>query len=422
MHWFDRVRQNIAEAGDICDGEAGTRDALLGLWLTLELVPTQHRDSYAQIVEADLAADALAMDFKAIFEPPKDPKGKAAAIRALVRDLAVRLRALELLLIAINDGSRSRTASGNLATFANFSAYLVLMPPKTRIPKDRQPFRLRGLASSRLIPVSLHGFAVELVIPRDARGRLRRRDEIQLLLGAGLFEGLAFDQINHGDGFIIRDALVADQLSVIEGQLAMANQSKCAGVVYPELTIGNNVLTDIVERLSDGSWDTGGLSMIVAGSRHQEIDGGYYNVATILDGYGETITHHRKLYSYSDHNLVEAIELGDTLHIVLLEDTLFAFGICLDYCNPRVDPPYLDLDVDFILVPSCGEEKTMEAHIERSSEVMRNLRTHTLVVQQYHTSKPPPNPPLGYILARAARDEPTLKELATMQPWHVKTI
>lgn len=423
MHWFDRVTRNIADAEAICEGETGTRDALLGLWLTMELVPEQHRDSYAQIPEVELAAEAADLDFRAIFTPPDNPSGRAPAIRGLVRDLAVRIRALELHLIELNDGSRSRTPSGNLATFAGYTAYLVLMPPKTRVPKDRQPFRLRGLASSRLIPTSLHEFRVELVVPRDARGRLRRREEAGLVVGAGLFEGLELDQINHADGFIIRDARAPNQLAVIEAHLAMADKSKCTGVVYPEFTIGHSTLSDIVQRLSDGSWETGRISMIVAGSRHQNIDGGgFFNVATILDGYGETITDHRKLYSYSDHDLVEAIELGDTLHIVLLENTLFAFGICLDYCNPRVAPPYLDLDVDFILVPSCGEEKTMAAHIERSSEVMRNLRTHTLVVQQYHTSRPPPDPPLGYILARADRDEPTLQELATTEPWHVKTI
>src|SRR5206468_1253175 len=110
---------------------------------------------------------------------------------------------------------------------------------------------------------------------------------------------------------------------------------------------------------------------------------------------------HRKLFQYSDGSSeAESIQLGEELQILVLPDAIFAFGICLDFCNTSEDPPYADLDVDYVLVPSCGNESTMVGHIKRSAEYMDRQMTRTLVVQQFYADPPPAGAPLGWVLAR----------------------
>jgi hypothetical protein len=423
MPWFDTVRRNIRLASEICDGTAGTRDALLGLWLALDIVPTNYLDMYSAIPEAELAAEASRLEFDAIFADVQEPGGRTTDIRALIRDLAVRIRALETHLFRDQEsGSRPTNANEYRVAFDGFEAYLIQLPPKNRAPRDRQPFRLRGLAASRLLPLEVGGYQVELVVPPDPRGGLRRKAKQELQIGAGLFEGIKFHTVEVEGGFAIPDATSPNQLDVIEAQLLEASSAKCGGVVYPELTIGEPVLREMIARIKDGSWTTAGLSLIVAGSRHVEIGDHRYNVATILDGYGEGITEHRKLFSFHHRGHVEAIDLGTVLNVVLLEDSLFAFGICLDYCNPREPPPYLVLDVDFVLVPSCGEEATMKNHIQRSTEVLRDMGSHSLIVQQYFRENAPQDAPLGYVLSRRDPAVPTIKDVATMEPWQTAII
>ena len=43
---------------------------------------------------------------------------------------------------------------------------------------------------------------------------------------------------------------------------------------------------------------------------------------------------------------------------------------------------------DYVVVPSCGEESTMQSHIQRSTEILTRLKCRSLVVQQLHREKP----------------------------------
>jgi predicted amidohydrolase len=193
------------------------------------------------------------------------------------------------------------------------------------------------------------------------------------------------------------------------------------GVVYPELTIGGSALASMSQNLSDGTWDECDLSIIVAGSRHHmDGNGSRFNISTVLDGYGTVLAEHRKLYRFSEGSGPhEAIELGTRVQVLVCEQAILAFGICLDFCNLAEDPPYLELDVDYVVVPSCGGESTMKSHIARSSDLFTRLKSQSVVVQQFHAETPKPTDPLGYVLARTSSQVPDLSSLERRDPWTV---
>lgn len=83
----------------------------------------------------------------------------------------------------------------------------------------------------------------------------------------------------------------------------------------------------------------------------------------------------------------EAIELGNCIPVLVLEQAILAFAICLDFCNLPEDPPYPDLDIDYVIVPSCGGASTMQGHIRRSSVLLAKLKSRTMVVQQYFADR-----------------------------------
>jgi predicted amidohydrolase len=213
-------------------------------------------------------------------------------------------------------------------------------------------------------------------------------------------------------------------LEAIRGQIRDASIAQCTGVIYPELTITANTLTAMCDGLSDGSWSECNVSMIVAGSRHHtDAEGNRFNVSTVLDGYGNQVGEHKKLFRYSEGvGPHEAIELGSELQVLVMEEGLFAFGICLDFCNMSESPPYLDLDIDYVLVPSCGKESTMKSHVERSTDIMAKLKSRTVVVQQYYREKPEDPGPVGYVLARTGPEVPQLDSLASDTAWNIRVI
>jgi len=243
------------------------------------------------------------------------------------------------------------------------------------------------------------------------RARDRAGAQRELSFGAGLFEELEFVLDHDPGGFFVTGIKAKDQLGAIRSDLEMASGSGCDGIVYPELTITGDTLGEIRKKVGAGEWRSD-LSFVIAGSRHEMVDKQRFNICSILNGYGGEIGEHRKLFQYTDGtNDAESIELGTELPLLILPDATIAFGICLDYCNISEDPPYADLDVDYVLVPSCGNEKTMEGHVKRSAQYMDVHKTRTLVVQQFFDEKIPKDPPLGYVLCR--RDDAALGALDT---------
>jgi hypothetical protein len=418
MDWTDTVRELVKEAAASPEGLSGTRDALYCLWLAIRRAPDPVRDMFRSIDEDWLANEAARLDLASIFTDVPMAAGSTAESEALLRALAVRVRVLEELFLSMYDGAPLQTGADCVARGGGTSAYIVPRPPKSRAAKTGDYFLRRGLRDCRIIQSRIGDFDVELIFPEDPRSRLRAINETEFVVGAGLFENLKLVLETKNERFLVSDAVSPNQLEVIEAHLAAATKRACAAVVYPELTIGRTTLGEISRRLSNGTWDVPHLSILVAGSMHAADGGRTYNVATVFDGYGQTVVQHRKLYRFSKGaTLIEDIDLGTKLHVVVLEDAIFTIGICLDFCNLMETPPYVELDVDFVVVPSYGTETTMVGHVERSTDVMKKLKCRTVVVQQF--DEPVKPQPLGYVLARINENVPPLGDLATDLGWNI---
>ena len=418
MCWLEDLRDVVAEADRKCDGFAGTRDAVLGYWLAIADLPPFVRDRYRDIDEFGLDAAARDHELDSPMGFPVDGSTRARQ-NELLFTLAVRLRAAERRLFELSPGATARRPEDCLAGFRGRRAYVLLREARNRTCKRGDPFTRRGLRRARIIPAAVGGLEVGLVIAEDPRGRARLRAGAPLRVATGLFAGLELEIDEVGNGFLVRDARAPGQLSTVRGHLAAAAAQGCAGLIYPELSIGAGLLGDLRTCLSTRDY---GLSFVLAGSRHR-MDGlgRWYNVATVLDGYGGVLMEHSKLFGFLDRaGSPEAVEPGSRIDVLVLEEAVVAVATCLDFCIGTEESPYLSLDVDYVLVPSCGGPTTMRDHVGRSSQALLRQGSRAIVVQQH--DPPGAGDPLGYVLARGGGPAPSVEELARTEDWHVCTL
>lgn len=423
MSWGRVVRSALRSAKAASDGLDGTRNALFGLWLAIDDAPKNVRDLFRGFSEDDLQRKADDLTAVELFDAPPTAARTTNEKTDLLFWLAVRLRALESLLSLMDDGSPVRDPSDCLATFGGRSAYILPRKPLHRSAKTGDSFRRRGLRRARVIPTRVDEFDVKLVFVDDPRGRDRADRGTEVRSGAGLFEHLSMKPENVPGGFIITDASSPGQLDVIRKQVVEASSADCMSVVYPELAISKQTVSAVCQSLANGTWECS-LSMLVMGTHHEpDSQGRFFNVAAILDGYGNLLEPHRKLFRFNDGDGPhEAIEMGTCIPVLVLGQAVVAFGICLDFCNLAEDPPYPNLDVDYVIVPSCGGASTMLGHIRRSGELLAKLKSRTVVVQQFYSDKPKPGDPLGYVMARTSPTDPLLEDVARTLPWTVCTL
>jgi hypothetical protein len=208
--------------------------------------------------------------------------------------VAVQIRALDRVLHQTRDRGPSvfDTHRWRLAGKRG-SGYLI---PRTR-PRWKPParegrrndlgkFAHRALEHHRMLPAELMSYEVVLhTCEAVFEGELR-----ELRYGGALFPELGFTERDTERGFIITGVTCEGQESVVDSHLANAHASRCAVLVFPELTIDphmrGRIKRDLQERpwrRKHGSWT---IPVVVAGSWHEAKDGGFFNVAPIFDGWG----------------------------------------------------------------------------------------------------------------------------------------
>lgn len=426
MPWIDEVNQTLAVARGINPTRTGVRRILYGVWLAMKNAEFTLRDLYRGFAETDLNATSTKLLLRDCLLEISLPARTLADRQKIYFELAARLRALEDYFFSLDYGSPARSGSYFLVEFNGNEAFFLHRAPRNRSPKDKENFFRRGLARSRIIPKTISGIQVDVKVARDPRGRMRVDRSKPLQFGAGLFADMSFVFGKTDDGFIVDDVVCKDQIERIGTQLFEASKSECFAVVYPELTVPEKVLQQISENIGVGAWDVANLSLIVPGSRHLKgSDGLFRNAAALMDGYGEEIAVHHKILRYLDGPAaMEAIEPGEVLNVVVLEDAVIACAICLDFCHLTEDTPYGNVDVDYVLVPSCGDDNTIISHLEKARHVKLHWKAQTVVVQQFHDGKEhaPGSTPLGYLLAHSELKELEVATLKTMEPWSILSL
>lgn len=333
----------------------------------------------------------------------------------IVRALGGRLRALENLYASLDQGEAAADPNedwrialdGHEAFFVPLprTAWRLDPPDGPEPPKtpagakaDLRPFDQRGLLKVRILPTTVDGAQVRFCVP-ETTGRAPALGRF----GAALFADLTFEEASGPGVFRITGVDGPDLAARIHEACWAAHTEDYRAAIFPELTIDPERRDYIGELLGEKPWNddpeqatVGAPSIVVAGSWHDPVEDGYANVATVFDGHGDVLLRYHKRFAYKDDKgRFEDIIPGEAFPILVLADGLHAFGICLDFCHRCFDTPYGELDVDFVLVPSCGDDKTMASHLETAADLHRRRRARTFVVQQAWPKLPEG---LGFVL------------------------
>jgi len=385
-------------------GDAGLRLAIVYVWQVMAEAPSTILHQYAMVPESDIVADADAIVIRSA-DPDFGLGLKLGRDDAeTMRMLATALRALEVFAADLDLGSAPADPNVDWRVDIHDEAYFFVPVPRRLWKRlrdesnDRRPFDQRGLRSARIVPSEIDGATVRLTRPDRAP-----RTAKQAPFGAVLFRGIEFAEDSDDTGFVVTAVTGTDMDGDARTAIINGHRERCLAVVFPELTVDNRLHDQIVRDLEDKDWldddPESGIEapwIVVAGSWHRPISGGIGNIAPVLDGFGQPLLSHSKRYAYTDpdgHR--ERIIPGDKLDILVTDEGLFAFGICLDFCQRYFTTPYGLLDVDFVLVPSCGNERTMEGHLRTAQDLHNQRKIRSFVVQQ---SFPATETGLGYVL------------------------
>lgn len=271
----------------------------------------------------------------------------------------------------------------------------------------------------RLLPTAIDGVAIELHW-RHLKGAWPQ----QAQLAAGFFEDLEFIENRDDRSFVVTDVACPDQAGKIASLVQQSHEAQAAVLILPELTMPPERVEALVDVLRERNWVSTqprpAPGLIVAGSWHVPAgNGAFKNLAPVLDAYGEPVLSHAKLFAYNDDGIPERLAPGDTIHVLVTEDALISFGICLDFCHRGDGAVFPRLDVDFMLVTSCGGDNTMSGHIRTAQDMVEVCRGRAFVVQYAHDEVAERNgtAPLGYVLSPSNPKAQTLTSTMTNAPF-----
>jgi hypothetical protein len=137
---------------------------------------------------------------------------------------------------------------------------------------------------------------------------------------------------------------------------------------------------------------------VVAGSWHIGDGESFVNASRVMDGHGVPLAEYHKRMAFGGNGRPhERIRSGKRFPILLAPEGMIAFAICLDFCDQNFENAYGKIDVDFFLVPSCGNKTTIRGHIGTADIAFNRYSTVTFVSQQ---AWPKESRGLGYVLFR----------------------
>jgi Carbon-nitrogen hydrolase len=179
-------------------------------------------------------------------------------------------------------------------------------------------------------------------------------------------------------------------------------EAACAHVVvFPELTIDIAQRALLAQRLRKQAGSH--LVMLQAGSFHETLaaEAKTFNTAPLVNAQGRTLLTHRKLRPFSKVSpgvdpVTEDISLGDTIHVLATPVGLLTVLICKDFLDdhPCVLTLLSDVPVEWVLVPSFGDEKTIRQH-KTHAKAQGQVRTgsHTVLAQIFNNVDNPARQP-----------------------------
>lgn len=203
---------------------------------------------------------------------------------------------------------------------------------------------------------------------------------------SAVFDGLSLVRDEAFEKFVAHDAPCRDEDKALAEHASAAYAGNIVGALWPELTMPparRQKLADHLEACALDSPPGRGPAFVAAGSWH-EVDGASIrNRLHVLSGSGQARFYHDKTMPVTSKTLgEEALDPSYRISVLIGEDALIAFAICRDFCEAQITKVYLLLDVDLIVVPSYGDQKTILAHRQQAHALATDPGTRSFVVQQ----------------------------------------
>lgn len=162
-------------------------------------------------------------------------------------------------------------------------------------------------------------------------------------------------------------------------------------VVFPEFTLDLQHQNQLALHLRQ---NPGCIQLVVAGAFHtpETVDGAsiVYNTATVFNANGSRLFVHRKLRLFGKDDVgTEFAQVGNGLFVLTTPIGCMTVLICKDFLDedPRVDNLLAEVPVDWVWVPSYGNETTLKCHKERAKKLATvTVGTSCAVAQTQNTA------------------------------------
>ncbi|MBB4380449.1 hypothetical protein [Bradyrhizobium sp. SBR1B] len=248
-----------------------------------------------------------------------------------------------------------------------------------------QAYSKRGMLFHRILPALIQGYPVQVVDSRTLHSA--SKDASKWKMGACLFKALKlnpeFILVDDDKRFTVASLEAHSAGEAISVQIGEALRENCIAVVWPELTVPPDLRERIIKliRERDVTDELEAPEIVIPGTWHEAGDHGTVNRARIYDGYGEERLIYDKIAPYADDDWgTENITAGDRICVLATEGALIGVAVCLDFCD-LCQTPFSELDVDVMLVPSMGNDRTMQGHQTTAAQVEVRFGTRSFVVQ-----------------------------------------
>jgi hypothetical protein len=381
--WYALVARELPKLFSATHSGDVTPDTVVGLWCLIEAAPSGVRGAYERVFESDIlaAADHYAQPGTTMPVLDRDTNDLEAC-----RILGGILRSAEIQYLGYETGQAVDPADWKVSVHG---VRYYLIPASRRTSKanpepgnDKRPFARRGLANMRVLRCHAGGHDVELLDFREIKSG---PDPLA-------FSGTAFPEV----GFHLRDDVTAGHflVSAVDGPSEevvrdhLRKAGKSFAHVFPELTIDPAMRVSIADELLvlAGGLEQG-PQICVAGTFHDRIDGGYANRGLVYSRTGKKLLDFVKIVAFSDEEKQhEEIISGRTIKVMVTGIGLIAFPICKDLCH-SFDTPFKQLDVDFLLTPSCGGEVTIREHQSAAAGIHDRYGCRSFVAQQCYPKR-----------------------------------
>lgn len=153
-------------------------------------------------------------------------------------------------------------------------------------------------------------------------------------------------------------------------------------LVAPELTVTPEARRRIARQLRwPAGTSTNRLALVVPGSFHEQVGERFVHRAVAFGGSGNALLEHHKLVAYGSlADVIEDIQLGDTITVLVTPIGTIAVAICKDFCDDHVGAIWHEIQPEWLLVPAYGPGE--RAHQAAAARIDRMVGTVTVLAHQ----------------------------------------